>query len=81
MASSKRTVYGPAALPYFNSFFSEVVSLAAVVSAVPEAAVPVLVVSEAAVVVSVAAEVEELPEQAVKSPVVSTKDAAKVVLT
>ena len=31
MASSKRTVYGPAALPYFNSFFSEVVSLAAVV--------------------------------------------------
>ena len=65
MASSKRTVYGPAALPYFNSFFSEVVSLAAVV-------------------VSAAAEVEvleALPEQAVKSPVVSIKDAAKVVLT
>ena len=65
MASSKRTVYGPAALPYFNSFFSEVVSLAAVV-------------------VSAAAEVEvleALPEQAVKSQVVSTKDAAKVVLT
>ena len=80
MASSKRTVYGPAALPYFNSFFSEVVSLAAVVSAVPEAVVP----EAAAVVVSAAAEVEvpeELPEQAVKSPVVSTKDAAKVVLT
>ena len=56
MASSKRTVYGPAALPYFNSFFSEVVLLAAVV-------------------VSAAAEVEvleALPEQAVKSPVVST---------
>ena len=65
MASSKRTVYGPAALPYFNSFFSEVVSLAAVVvSAAAEVEVP-----------------EELPEQAVKSPVVSTKDAAKVVLT
>ena len=65
MASSKRTVYGPAALPYFNYFFSEVVSLAAVV-------------------VSAAAEVEvleALPEQAVKSPVVSIKDAAKVVLT
>ena len=65
IASSKRTVYGPAALPYFNSFFSEVVSLAAVV-------------------VSAAAEVEvleALPEQAVKSPVVSIKDAAQVVLT
>ena len=80
MASSKRTVYGPAALPYFNSFFSEVVSLAAVVSAVLEAVVP----EAAAMVVSAAAEVEaleELPEQAVKSPVVSTKDAAQVVLT
>lgn len=65
MASSKRTVYGPAALPYFNSFFSEVVSLAAVVVS-------------AAVEVEV---LEALPEQAVKSPVVSTKDAAKVVLT
>ena len=80
MASSKRTVYGPAALPYFNSFFSEVVSLAAVVSAVSEAVVP----EAAAVVVSAAAEVEvleALPEQAVKSPVVSTKDAARVVHT
>ena len=65
MASSKRTVYGPAALPYFNSFFSEVVSLAAVVVS-------------AAVEVEV---LEALPEQAVKSPVVSTKDTAKVVLT
>ena len=50
MASSKRTVYGPAALPYFNSFFSEVVSLAAVVVS-------------AAVEVEV---LEALPEQAVK---------------
>ena len=65
MASSKRTVYGPAALPYFNSFFSEVVSLAAVVVS---AAVEVKVL-------------EALPEQAVKSQLVSTKDAAKVVLT
>ena len=65
MASSKRTVYGPAALPYFHSLFPEVVSLAAVVVS-------------AAVEVEV---LEALPEQAVKSPVVSTKDAAKVVLT